>query len=173
MDAVAITCEGDTSRSEIDNPQQPTTSQSEPSQPLTSKGPNFPPPPSPNEQPPDITVRPTIEQLNVDQVTQMITSEMSKQQQQQTAQLQTHITGLLSKEQASSRAAWGNWMGVMAENIDQRLLPRFYRQSLELVLGLVEETQQMNTVVVPTTAHISPQVSGPSHGDRHPHPDPA
>ena len=73
-------------------------------------------------------------------------------QQKQLTQLHMHLTGMLTRDPTSARASWGAWMGSMAESINEELLPRFYKQSFDLVMGLVAESNQLRDQQPATTA---------------------
>lgn len=77
-----------------------------------------------------------------------LVSTMQSQHERANA-IQGQISGLLAREQTSATAAWGSWIGTMAADIDPRLLPRFYRHSLDLVLGFVDESKQLPPLSVP------------------------
>jgi hypothetical protein len=64
-------------------------------------------------------------------------------QQQQAAKIQGQIESLLNKDQISSTAAWGVWMGTMANQLDPRLLPQMYRDSTNMMLNLLDASSKL------------------------------
>ena len=81
-------------------------------------------------------------------------------QQKQLTQLQMHLTGMLTRDPTSAHAAWGAWIGSMAESIHKELLPRFYKQSFDLVMGLVAESNQLRDQQPATTAATTAATEG-------------
>lgn len=83
-------------------------------------------------------------------------------QEQRSDALHGQISGLLSREQTpSATSVWGSFMGALAAEIDPRLLPRFYRTTLDTVLGFVEESRQLNTPVIPVQPLTTVTISAP------------
>ena len=72
-----------------------------------------------------------------------------KSQEQRSNLIHGQLAGLIAREESatSSVALWGSWMGSMAADIDPRLLPRFYRTTLETVLDFVEESRTLPPLV--------------------------
>ena len=70
-------------------------------------------------------------------------------QQEQSAELQGKIAGLLEPPKQSAAANWGNWVGTMAESFNPSLLPQFYMDSFNLVLRYQHETRQMGETQQP------------------------
>nr|XP_054766060.1 PAX-interacting protein 1-like [Lytechinus pictus] len=75
-----------------------------------------------------------------------------KSQEEKSEAINTQISSMLSnmtKDQHSATAAWGNWIGAMAADLNPKILPRLYRQSFEMMMGFVEESRQMQTLPPP------------------------
>ena len=72
--------------------------------------------------------------------------QLSQQQKAATA-IQGRIEGLLTKDQQSSAAAWGTWMGTLAQQIDVRLHPAMYRQATDMMLDFIAQSAKLPTRV--------------------------
>lgn len=64
-------------------------------------------------------------------------------QQQQSARIHGQIANLLDVDQSSAMSTWGTFLGKMCARIDERLLPQYYRESLDHVLGFVDRSRMM------------------------------
>ena len=82
-------------------------------------------------------------------------------QSKETTELQGKITGMLATNPVSSPAAWGTWMGTMAESLHQDLLPRFYTESFSLMMGLQAESRQYQQRQRPPPLQSHPQQQQP------------
>ena len=88
------------------------------------------------------------------------------QQQKAAASIQNHIEGFLTKDQQSSAAAWGTWMGTLAQQIDVRLHPAMYRQVTDMMLDFIAQSAKLPTHVtgqeifipIPPPNPLQPQV---------------
>ena len=70
--------------------------------------------------------------------------ETLSRQQEESAQLQSHISSLVKDSPApSSRQLWGSWIGSMAAEMDERVVGRFYRRTLDAALDAMEETRRL------------------------------
>ena len=65
------------------------------------------------------------------------------QQQKAAASIQDRIEGLLTKDQQSSAAAWGTWMGTLAQQIDVPLHPAMYRQVTDMMLDFIAQSAKL------------------------------
>ena len=69
------------------------------------------------------------------------------QQQKAAASIQGRIEGFLTKDQQSSAAAWGTWMGTLAQQIDVCLHPAMYRQVTDMMLDFITQSAKLPTHV--------------------------
>ena len=118
-----------------------------------------PTPPSQSTQPtqPTQSTKPTRPKkgktMNVDQDTETLLSSLDEQT-RHTRQLQTQISGMLHQSPPSAPTLWGNWIGTIAETLHPQLLPKFYQDSFNMMMGLVAQTTQINAMQPP---HLPPQ----------------
>jgi len=141
------------SGSEMEDEQPPTQASRQPS---TSKATSEVPQPHSQDEPRVARPKPQKGKAkDVDKENDQLLIYVAKQQ-QETAQLHANIA-----REHSSHTAWGNWMGVMAKQIDDRLIPRFYRQSLDLMLAMVDESRQLQ-FRPPTPQQLAPTQPPPT-----------
>ena len=84
--------------------------------------------------------------------------------QSQSQELQGRITQILAGEQATQASdplSWGSFIGNLTSKIDDRLLPSYYRESLDHTLSYVERSREMQRPLVPAHAHIVQQQHQP------------
>ena len=88
------------------------------------------------------------------------------QQQKAAASIQDRIEGFLTKDQQSSAAAWGTWVGTLAQQIDVRLHPAMYRQVTDMMLDFIAQSEKLPThvpgqeifIAIPPPNPLQPQV---------------
>ena len=103
------------------------------------------------------------------------------QQQKAAASIQNRIEGFLTKDQQSSAAAWGTWMGTLAQQIDVRLHPAMYRQVTDMMLDFIAQSAKLPTHVtgqeifipIPPPNPLQPQVPPQDVGKDVPQPAPS
>ena len=110
--------------------------------------------------------QPTLALNDTAEVVRIINS--LETQQQRSNQMQGHITGLLSRDQTSATTNWGAWIGSMSGQFEPHLLPRFFKQSFDLVQGFAEESRlarqpNLHQQTTPYSSRVRPTpLSSPS-----------
>ena len=80
-----------------------------------------------------------------------------QRQQQENQGIQGQISSFLGGPRPTPVALWGQWLGTVAEQIDQRFIHAFYQRTLDVVTDLVDASRNLPRPLVltaPTTTCI-------------------
>ena len=96
------------------------------------------------------------------------------QRQKAAASIQNRMEGFLTKDQQSSAAAWGTWMGtLLAQQIDVRLHPAMYRQVTDMMLDFIAQSAKLPTHVTGQEIFIPIPAPNPLQPQDVPQPTPS
>lgn len=78
------------------------------------------------------------------------------EQQRHNSRIQGNIENLLSQDQLSTTAAWGAWMGSLANRIDPRLHRQMYKDAINMMMDFVDSSRLLPPLQAPLPAVQQP-----------------